>query len=109
MTGSTERRIAALHALARVAAVPADGGLSHLSANAEEGFREAAFSATTAPATALLGFARQPFPEMQIASFRYSTGLTVIMQRCFIRACNCYGIAGASFKGVLCLFSHHAA
>ena len=91
MTGSSERRIAALHALASVAAVPADGGSSHLSANAEECFREAAFSATTSPATALLGFARQPFPEMRIASFRYRTGLSVIRQESFIKAV--YGIA----------------
>lgn len=105
MTGSSERRIAALHALASVAAVPADGGLSHLSANAEECFREAAFSATTSPATALLGFARQPFPEMRIASFRYSTGLNIIRQKSFMKAC--YGIARASF--MLRLSSHHAA
>ncbi len=79
VTGFSERRIAALHALARITGGPADDGLLHLPANAEESFREAAFSATASPAVALLGFVRQPFPEMQIASFRYNIELMILM------------------------------
>ena len=68
--GSSERRMAALLALARVAGVWNDRELPHMSEHAEGCFREAVFSASGPPAAALLGFLRQPFPEMHNAAFR---------------------------------------
>ena len=68
--GSSDRRMAALHALARVAGVQNDREPPHMSEHAEGCFREAVFSASGSPAAALLGFLRQPFPEMHTAAFR---------------------------------------
>lgn len=62
--------MAALHALARVAGVRNDREPPHMSEHAEGCFREAVFSASGSPAAALLGFLRQPFPEMHTAAFR---------------------------------------
>ena len=62
--------MAALHALALVAGVRRDRELPHLSEYAEGSFREAVFSASGSPAAALLGFLRQPFPEMHAAALR---------------------------------------
>ena len=68
--GSSERRIAALHALARISLPRNNQGAAHLSVQAEACFRDAVFSASAAPAGSLQGFLRQPFPDMQIASYR---------------------------------------
>ena len=70
--GSSERRIAALHALARVSSPHGSQGAQGLPAHAEACFRDAVFSASAAPAGSLLGFLRQPFPDMQRAAFRWT-------------------------------------
>ena len=62
--------MAALHALASVSLPRGSQGASHLPAHPEACLRDAVFSASAAPAGSLLGFLRQPFPDMQIASFR---------------------------------------
>lgn len=62
--------MAALFALARVAGDHSNQGSDRLTERAEGCFREAIFSASGSPATTLLGFLRQPFPEMQISAFR---------------------------------------
>ena len=90
--GSSERRIAALHALARVSLPRSNQGVQVLPAHAEACFRGAVFSASAAPAGSLLGFLRQPFPDMQTASFRWTRpiGLSVnlILPNAHHCACN---------------------
>ena len=61
-------RAAALHALARVAG--AERGDAVLPARAEDALRAAVYAGAASPAHALLGFLRQPFPDLHVAAYK---------------------------------------
>ncbi len=67
--GGSQARVAALHALARVAGAERAEG-PPLPARAEDALRCAVYDAAPSPADALLGFLRQPFPDLRVAAYK---------------------------------------